>query len=182
MADRVPRLPGDPQDHDSDDKGDQRVAKVEAKCDNDCTEHDAETDVGVSTSVVAVGHERRAFESLPGACSDERGEEVAEEADRACQGERKEMFGGIRVDDPRYRLVRSDARADEDREYDRKACVAFRSFRAQRERDAERHRRQRVSDVMDQIRQECDAAGENEDHPLRGRSQPENDKRKRYGL
>ena len=94
-----------------------------------------------------------------------------------CQGECEEVLGCLGVDDPHDRFIGGNAGADEDRQHDGKTRVALRSFRAQRERDAKRHRCERVSDVVDQISQQSDAAGQDEDHRLCGRSQPENDER-----
>ena len=91
------------------------------------------------------------------------------------------MLGCLGVDDPHDRFVGSNAGADEDRQHDGKTRVALGPLGAQCERDAKRHRCERVSDVVDQVGEESDAAGEDEDHRLRGRRQPEDDERERDG-
>ena len=63
VADRVPRLPGDAENHCSNGEGDQRVSHVESERDHHGTENDSETDVGVGASVVAIGHEGGALEA-----------------------------------------------------------------------------------------------------------------------
>lgn len=177
VADRVPRLPGDAEDHCSDGEGDQRVSHVESERDHHGTENDSETYVGVGSGMISVRHESRAVESPACSCTDERSDEVAEEADRTCQGECNEVLGCLGVDDPHDGLVCSNAGTDEDRQHDGETRVPLGSLRAQCERHAQRDSGQRVAYVVDQIGEKRDAAGEDEDHRLRGRRQPENDER-----
>ncbi len=71
------------------------------------------------------------------------------------------------------RLVERDARGYEDRRDDRETGELLGAEAAQRERDAERNRRERVSDVVDQVGKEGDRAGEEEDAELRQSGDPE---------
>jgi hypothetical protein len=67
------------------------------------------------------------------------------------------------------RLVQRDARRDEDREHDREPGQLLAPKRTQKEGDPQRHRRQRIAEVMNQIGKERDRAGEHEDHDLHER-------------
>ena len=62
------------------------------------------------------------------------------------------------MDEPQDRLVEGDAGRDEDREHDGEAGDLLAAGAAQEERDPERHRGQRVAEVVDQIGEQRDRA------------------------
>src|SRR5216117_3004282 len=59
-GDRLPRLPGDSQDHERDAEADERIADVEAERHDHCARDDRQADEGVDPRVVAVGDQRGA--------------------------------------------------------------------------------------------------------------------------
>jgi hypothetical protein len=77
------------------------------------------------------------------------------------------------VDEAPYRLSAGDARADEDGRHDGQTGAALRYLGAQSERDPERHRGQGVTEVVDHVGQEGDAAAGDEYGSLRDRGGPE---------
>jgi hypothetical protein len=72
----------------------------------------------------------------------------------------------LAVDKPIDRLRERHARADEDREHDAEAGDPFTPCAAQEEGDAERHSRQRVPEVVDQVGEEGDAPAQGVDRHL----------------
>lgn len=103
--------------------------------------------------VVAVSDKRRAVQPRSGAHADTGGEKVASEADQASEREHAEMARRGRVDKPAHGLDGSHERADEDGRDDREPCAPLGYLRAERERDAQRERSQRVAEVVDQVGQ-----------------------------
>ena len=79
------------------------------------------------------------------------------------------------MDEALDRLVEGDAGGDEDREHDGEPGELLAAEGAQEERDPERHRGQRVAEVVDQVGEQRDRAGEDEDRGLRGAVSREND-------
>jgi hypothetical protein len=64
------------------------------------------------------------------------------------------------------RLEERDAGRDEDREHDGEAGELLAAYRAEEEGDPERYRGERITDVVDQVGEERDRAGEDEDAGL----------------
>ena len=61
------------------------------------------------------------------------------------------------MDEPLDRLTKSDERADEDREHDREPGPPLTARAPEVEGDPERHRGERVSEVVDQVGEQRDA-------------------------
>jgi hypothetical protein len=79
----------------------------------------------------------------------------------------------LRLDQPLDRLVQGDARRDEDREHHRQARELLAAEAAQEEGNSERHSRQRIAEVVDQVDEQCDRIREHEDHDLHDRRRGE---------
>jgi hypothetical protein len=86
------------------------------------------------------------------------------------------------MDQPLDRLVQGHARGDEDREHHREPGDLLRPKRAKEERDPDRHRGERVADVMDQIGQQRNRARQDEDHGLHERRGAQDSEAERDGL
>src|SRR5215217_1291632 len=96
-ADRLPRLPGDPQDDDRDRETDDRIADLKAERDDDRACDHREAHEPVDACVVSVGDERWARQTPPGAKPDLSGCLVAEEAEDAGGREGTEVVDRLRV-------------------------------------------------------------------------------------
>jgi hypothetical protein len=131
--------------------------------------------------VVAVGDERRAAQSRAGAEANACGEMVACIADRAGECEQAEMARRGGVDEPVDGLNCGHAGAEKDGRDDREPGASLGHSRAQRERDAQRERCQRIAEVVDHVGQQRDAAAREEHERLRERSEPEHGQRERHG-
>src|SRR5687768_2377523 len=83
-----------------------------------------------------------------------------------------------RVEQAVDRLPARDARRDEDRENDGQPGDALRAEAPQGEGDSERDRGRRVTEVVDQIGEQGDAAGKRKDDRLCDRRDPENEEGK----
>src|SRR5512132_3358973 len=125
-ADRLPGLPGDPEDHPGDDDGDDRIGHREAERDQDGAEHHPEADEAVGPRVVAVGYQGWAVQSPAGAEPHLGGYLVPSEADGSGSGERQQMIGGLRADDLLHREEPGQTGTYQDRGNDRQAGVALR--------------------------------------------------------
>ena len=88
----------------------------------------------------------------------------------------------LRVDEAHDRHVERHAGRDEDREDNGQPSESFAAHAPEVERDAERYRRQGVTEVVDQVGEKCDRAGEREDRKLRSGSDPEDDQADRDGF
>ena len=91
----------------------------------------------------------------------------------------REVLG---VDEALDRLVERHAGRDEDREDDGEPGELLAAERAEEERDPERHRRQRVTEVVDQVGEERDRARQDEDRHLRSGGEREHGEADRDGL
>jgi hypothetical protein len=91
---------------------------------------------------------------------------VADEPHDAGGGQRPQVVELLRVDQTLDRLPQRDAGADEDRCHHEVACAFLGLEGAQQERDPQRNGGQRVPEVVDQVGQQRDAAGEHEHHEL----------------
>ena len=180
VPDCDPRLPSDSEDDRGNRERDQRIASIKAEGNNRGTEHDTEADERIYAGMVAVCDESGAVELPPCSGSHLRSDHVAAKADQARQGERNQMTRRFGVDEALQGFVGSDAGRHEDRRDDRETGVPFGSIRAQHERDAERNRRQCITDVVDQIGEEGDAACQDEDQGLDACGKSEDSEGNRY--
>src|SRR5947208_701741 len=76
------------------------------------------------------------------------------------------MVRGLGVDEALEGLDAGDACADEDGGDDEQPGASLSELGAQQERDAERDGRERVAEVVDDVREQGDAAGQHEDRGL----------------
>ena len=97
------------------------------------------------------------------------GDLVADESDRARRRDDGEVVERSRVDQAVDGFECRDAGADEDRRDDEIPGALLGQERAQQKRDSERDRRERVSEVVDQVGEQGHAAGREEDRALRER-------------
>jgi hypothetical protein len=81
----------------------------------------------------------------------------------------------MRIDQPLNRLPERNASTDEDRRDDEVAGALLRCEGAHEEGDPQRHRGQRISEVVDQVGEERDAAGEHEHSALHQGGDQENE-------
>ena len=119
--------------------------------------------------MVAVRDERRAVQTAAGAQPHLRSELVARIADDAGGCHPAEVRELLRVDQALDRCVERDASAHEDGEDDEVAGDLLGPRAAHEERDAERHRGQRVAGVVDEVGEQRDAAAGDEDDRLQDR-------------
>ena len=107
-TDRLPRVPGDAQDHGGDGEADERVGYRHAECDGCGGGDDGERDVGVGARVVAVSDQGGRLEALTGARADLRGDPVAQVADRSGGGEDREVGRRAGIDEATDRFGPGD--------------------------------------------------------------------------
>lgn len=181
-ANGVPRFPGDAQDDQCDHEADDRVGDLRAERDDDRARNNAEGDEAVDAGVLAVGDHRGARESPSSAEPYPGGKLVAGEADGARSSKHPEVGQVLRVDETLHRLVERDAGGDENRKHDRETGEPLAADAAQQEGDAQRHRRQCVAEVVNQVREQGDGMREREDRDLRARSDREDQQAERDGL
>jgi hypothetical protein len=174
--DQAPGIPGDLEDHERDDETDDRIADRSAQSDDDRAGHDAERDKAIGPGMVAVRDQRRARESPTGSKSDLGGKLVPGEPDHPRGREHPEMGQVLGVDKALDGLIQRDTRRDEDCEHNRQAGKLLAAEAAQKERDPEWDSSERIAEVVDQVREECDRAREQEDRELRCRGQTEDRK------
>jgi hypothetical protein len=86
-TDGLPALPGDAQDHQRDRQAHDRIQDGGADRDGCRAGDHRQADVGVGAGVVAVGDQRSAVQAPACARADLRREDVAEEPDRAGNGQ-----------------------------------------------------------------------------------------------
>ncbi len=88
----------------------------------------------------------------------------------------------LRMDEAPDRLVERDTGGDEDGQHDGEPRELLAADAAQEERDSERHRGQRVAEVVDQIREQRDRVRQQEDEQLRDGGEAEDEQAERDGL
>lgn len=118
--------------------------------------------------MIAVCDQCRTVQPVTSAAAYQRRQPVAGESDDSGEREDQQVAGRGRVDQAHDRLIPSNARRDEDRRHDRQASQALGTQGAQRERDPERDRGQRIPAVMNQVGQQREAATEREHNRLHG--------------
>jgi len=101
--------------------------------------------------VIAIRDQRRAVEAAAGADTDDRGDPVAGEANDPGSGQGEEMRRGLGMDEAQDRLIAGDAGRDEDRGDDEQPGDPLSADRAQEEGNAQRERRGRIAEVVDQV-------------------------------
>src|ERR1700675_3846896 len=80
---RMPALPGDPENDDRDDQSDDRIGQAEPERDDSRACKNAEADEAVNASVLAVGYQGRAVQPASGSKPHLSGDLVTDEADQA---------------------------------------------------------------------------------------------------
>ena len=180
--DRPPGLPGHAQDDERDRKPDDRITDLRAERNDDRARDHAERDEAIDASVVAVRDHGRARQALARAESHLGRDLIAEEADYAGGSQHPQMRELLRMDEPLDRRVQRHAGRDEDRQHDGQAGELLAAEAAQEERDAERHGREGVTEVVNQVGDQRDRAREEEDRRLRAGGEPENRQAERDGL
>ena len=128
--------------------------------------------------MVAVGDQRGAIQPLPTIQPHARGDGIADHADAAGDPEGEQVVGGEWVDDPVDRDDAGDDGAAEDGQDDAQPSVALGTVGAQQEGDGQRDGCERVAGVVDQVRQQRDAAGSDVDCCLRDRRGGQNGERR----
>src|SRR5262245_28061672 len=88
----------------------------------------------------------------------------------------------LRVDQPLDCLVERDTGRDEDGDDDRETGELLAAYRAEKERDCERDRRQRIAEVVDQIGEQRDRPRNDEDRDLRPGGEREHGEAERNSL
>ena len=135
--------------------------------------HHGQADVGIGSSVVAIGDQGRAVEVPSGTGSDLGRKPVSDIADQSGPSRGRRVGRRLRVDQPRDGLDSGDAGRDEDRCDHEQPGVSLRSLGSEQEGNAERNRGGGIAEVVDQIGEQGDAAAGDEDGRLsqRGRSE-----------
>src|SRR5215207_9469011 len=126
-ADRLPRLPGNPQDDDRDREADDRIADLKTEGDHYRARDHREADEPVDAGVVPVGDQRRARQPASGTQADLSRGLVAEEADDAGGSQGAKVVDRLGVDEAVDRLGAGHAGAGEDRRDDEVAGPALSS-------------------------------------------------------
>jgi hypothetical protein len=168
-ANRLPGVPGDLEDDERDHKPDDRIRNAEPRSNEECARDHAERHESVDARVVTVGNERGACEAAPGPETDLRRDLVPEEADRAGGRQQPKVGQLARIDEALDRLSQRDESADEDRQHDAKPSPPLAARASEKERHAERDRRERITEVVDQVGKQCDAQRPRVDEGLRQR-------------
>src|SRR5438270_13612962 len=88
----------------------------------------------------------------------------------------------VRMDEPQDRLIQRNAGRNEDRQHNREPSQLLAAHASQGEGDPERHRRQRVTEVVDQVGKQRDRMREHKNEQLPDRSEPEDEQAERDRL
>jgi hypothetical protein len=131
--------------------------------------------------VVPVCDQGGTVESSSGSQSDVRRDRVPDGADRASNGERDEVGRGYRVKETPNRFKPGDARAREDRCHNEQPSPLLGHGGPHHEGDSQRYGSEGVSSVVDDIRQQGDAASDGEHSRLSDRGCAQNAKRPSNG-
>ena len=107
---------------------------------------------------------------------------VPEESDCARRRKHPKVSEVLRVEEALDGFVQGNAGGDEDREDDREARELLAPEAAEEERDSERHGRERVAEVVDQVSEKRDRVRSEEDRELSDRGEAENRKAQRNCL
>ena len=126
MPNRVPGLPGDPENDRGNQERDYGVAYFQPECYKTRAEHDAEADERIYAGMVAVGYESGAVKPVSGPRSDPSRKEVAPKAHQTGQGKRVQVVGWLRMDKTLAGFVGSYTGRNEDCSDDRKTGISLR--------------------------------------------------------
>jgi hypothetical protein len=172
--DRMPRVPRDVEDDERDRKADDRIGDGHAESyDNGACEH-AEADEAVNASVVAVCDESRAVESPPCSRPNLSRNLISDESDHSGRRQPPQVRQVVWIDEAQNRLDERDARADKDNEHNDDSGEAFATRAAKEEGEAERYRRRRIAEVVNQIGEERHAKCQGVNRRLNCRRRSEN--------
>jgi hypothetical protein len=182
LADCVPALPSDTQDHEGDDEPDDRICDLESEC-NDCRRSDdTEADEAVYARMLAVSDKSGAAQPSPGTkaylCSDL----VSDKPDDTGKCEKPEMRQRPRVDEPLDGLTERDKGADEDGEHDSQPTQAFAACAPQVKGYSKGNRRQSIAEVVDQVCEQGNTQRAVVDEDLSERGDREDGEAERDGL
>src|SRR5437588_243727 len=165
-ANRRPRVRRDLEDDESDSQANDWIRDAGAQRDGERAHNDGERDEAVDPSVVSVGGHCGTREALARPQTNLSGDLVPDEAHESGPRERPQVRQVLRVYEAQNRLVERDAGRDEDRKHHGEAGKLLAADAPQVEGDPERHGRERVSEVMDQVCEESDRARERKDEEL----------------
>ena len=132
----------------------------------------------VGAGVQTVGNQCGRTDSAADADPVQRHQLVADEADEACGGDPAHVLDLHRVNQPHHGLVPGDDRRKGDHRDDEEPGQIFgaaeavgvaprRRACAEHERDPQRHRRQRIGEVVNGVRRQRNRPGEHHDDGLR---------------
>jgi hypothetical protein len=172
--DQAPRVPGDLEDHQSDEQADDRVCAWKPDGHERGARDDPERYEPVRSSVVAVSNKSGACESSPGTKPTLSREFVAHEPDHPGRGKHPQVRQVLGMNESLDRFVERDTRGHEDREHYRETCKPLNAETAQIEGDAERYGGQRIAEVVYEVGEERDRRGQREDRKLGERGDAEN--------
>ena len=128
-----------------------------------------------------IGDEGCAVQSAARAQTDTGSDVVAGVADCPGEPEYREMSWGRGVDKASDRLIAGDTGADEDRSDDRQTGPSLGHPGVQRESDPQGDGRERIAEVVDQVREQGDAAAGEKHGKLSDGGQSEDGERERDG-
>ena len=170
MANGVPRVPRDLQDHKCDCETDEGVRDLSSQSNRRSARDDAERNQAIDARVVAVGDECRAVQLPTRTEAHLRCDLIAKESEEACECEWPEVFDVFGIDETFDRLPQGHTSGYEDREHNRVSGPALCSGGTEQEGDANGYGGQRIADVVDEVGKESHTPGEQIDGGLRDRS------------
>src|SRR5215208_8049726 len=166
--------PDDDEDRRRDDEADDGVGERVAEPHPDCPEQHSEARPSVRPGVVAVGYKSRAPDLSAHPDAEDGDRLVSQEAHYRGHRDGPQQLYGLRVDEPVYRLITGNHSAKQDDKHndhtgqilhatvtegEAAACPKA----GEGEGDPERYCCGRIAEVVDSVREQRDAAGE-EDH------------------
>ncbi len=120
-----------------------------------------------------VCNERATVDASTSSCANPSSQVVAAEAKRSGNCDGREVVRLRRLNQAMNGLDTDNAATDSNGRNDDKARAAFSHLRAEHEGNSERHSGQGITNVVDEISKERDAATCHEHHRLRGRRYPQ---------
>ena len=176
--------PEDGEDSHGDDQPDDRVGKREAECDSSGTQQHRQRREPVGAGVQPVGNEGRGADAASDPDAIHGDKLIADEADQSGGGDPADVVDRDRIGQATYRFHAGDDRRQRDHRDHEESCNVLGATEtvgvaagcwpdAQRERDPQRDRRERVGEVVDGVGEQCHRSRDDHDHHLgeRGRHQ-----------
>ncbi len=120
-----------------------------------------------------VCNERATVDASTSSCANPSSQVVAAEAKRSGNCDGREVVRLRRLNQAMNGLDTDNAATDSNGRNDDKARAAFSHLRAEHEGNSERHSGQGITNVVNEISKERDAATSHENHRLRGRRYPQ---------